>query len=101
MDASAGSIVAGSPDEEGSDANPNRDDEKAKSDQHCLWNADRHLCEAAAAIHEVSRERYKKRTPPAMRIRLAHDNGLTIREIAAITGLSHGRVGQIVSQKAD
>jgi hypothetical protein len=48
---------------------------------------------------EVQRTEAKARQRRDAALRRAHRDGLTIRQIAEITGLSHGRVGQIVSKK--
>jgi hypothetical protein len=47
--------------------------------------------------NEVQTAEAKTRERRDAAMRRAHREGLTIRRIAEITGLSHGRVGQIVS----
>jgi hypothetical protein len=63
-----------------------RDKRKLATERHLqrVWN-------------DVQATEAKARQRRDAALRQAHREGLTIRRIAEITGLSHGRVGQIVS----
>ena len=50
--------------------------------------------------HQVQTTEAKTRQRRDAALKRAHREGLTIRRIAEITGLSHGRVGQIVAEES-